>query len=137
MQCTKTQRIFVQRIRGLSESLRSSSGLTIVLVPGADGIENKLVDKMAMEQALIHANEITQTEVDATPCIVLPLEERLGYCGTEEMVDDLLQGKEMELVGMDESKRISIKMFSTERRAEGYKCNKVINDRNFFLNKGG
>ena len=53
MDRTEKQRTSAARIRRMNGTLRKSSGLTKVVVPGDDGNEVELVNKLEMENALL------------------------------------------------------------------------------------
>ena len=109
MKGTERQRVSAQRIRRMNGSARTTKGLTKVIVPGANGQEVELVDKLDMEQALLEAYEKTLTQANATPCMLSPLRERLGACGTGDVVEDLLQGNTVELNGVEEATKEVLK----------------------------
>ena len=89
MQGTEQQRVSAQRIRRMNGSERSTKGLTKVVVPGDDGDDIELVEKLAMEEALLDAYEVTLTQANKILCMVSPLKERLGSCGTGDFAGAL------------------------------------------------
>ena len=101
MQCTEQQRLSAKRIRRMNGSERSTKGLTKVVVPGDDGDDIELVEKVAMEEALLEAYETTLTQANKTPCMVSPLKERLGLCRTGDLADALIHGDHSNLDGVD------------------------------------
>ena len=101
MQCTEQQRVSAQRIRRMNGSARSTKGLTKVVVPGDDGDDIELVEKIAMEEALLEAYETTLTQANKTPCMMSPLKERLGSCGTGDLANALIHGDYTNLDGVD------------------------------------
>ena len=109
IQCTERQRASAQRIRRMNGSVSYSKGLAKVVVPGEEGGEVELVDKVEMEQALLDAYELILTQANQTPCMMSPLKERLGDYGTGKIVHDILLGNEIELEGVDESTKEVLK----------------------------
>ena len=75
------------------------------VVPGGIGGEVELVDKQEMEQALLDAYEIILAQANDTPCLVSPLKEQMGKCGTGEIINDVLLGKKVDFEGIDEATR--------------------------------
>ena len=103
MQRTEKQRISTLRIRRMNGTLKSSAGLTKVVVPGEDGLDMEIIDKLELERALLVAYETTLTQSNTTPCMISPLKERIGLCGTGDLVEDLLEEEDIYLDGVDKS----------------------------------
>ena len=94
MKRVETQRESAKRIRKMNGTLRVSKGLTKVVVPNNNGSEIELVEKLAMERALLDAYEKTLTQSNNTPYIQSPLVERLGLCATKETVQKIPEGNQ-------------------------------------------
>ena len=103
MQQTERQRVSAQRIRRMNGKLKSSNGLSKVIVVDENGRDLELIDKGEMEKALLETYEKTLTQANYTPCMKSPLIERLGSCGTGKMAVDLLEGEELNCEGVEES----------------------------------
>ena len=88
----EAQRESAKRIRRMNGTLRTSKGLSKVVVPKEDGTEIELIDKEEMERALLEAYEKTLTQSNRTPCMSSPLVERLGLSATKETAHNVLHG---------------------------------------------
>ena len=107
MQCTERQRASAQSIRRMNGSVRSSKGLAKVIIKGDDGLNIELVEKTAMEKALLEAYALTLTQANTTPCMVSPLKDIFGDYGTSHDSYKLTHGDtsvlDEGLYGVDES----------------------------------
>ena len=77
--------------------------MTKVVVPWDDGNEIELVEKSAMEEALLKAYEATLIQANKTPCMVSPFKERLGSCGTGDLAEALIHGDFTNLDRIDDA----------------------------------
>jgi len=103
MQQTERQRVSAQRIRRVNGLARSFKGLTKVVIQGDDEKYIELVDKSAIEKALLDAYALTLTQANNTPCMVSSLKDLLGEYGTSDNSIDITQGYTSALDGVDGS----------------------------------
>ena len=92
MKRVEAQRESAKRIRKMNGTIRTSKGLSKVVVPNDDGTENEIVDKTEMEKALLKEYEKTLTQSNNKPCMQSPLKERIGLSATSQTALDILQG---------------------------------------------
>ena len=112
MKRVETQRDSARRIRKMNGTLRQNKGLPKVMVQDLNGDEIEIVEKEAMEKALLDSYEKTLTQSNTTPCMQSPLIERLGLCATTETAVDILMGNAYNEDGIDESTKEVLKFLA-------------------------
>ena len=149
MERVERQRTSAARIRRMNGSMRTSNGLTKVVILSDNGEEVELLNKDEMETALLQAYEKTLTQANTTPCMQSPLRERLESFGDGPLILDILAGNSVEVDGVDDSTREVLKYLALKggnhqiyaptplSRIECQKGWKVVNERVSSAGKEG
>ena len=102
MKRVELQRESAKRIRRMNGTMRTSKGLSKVVVTDENGVDNEIVDKTNMEIALLDAYEKTLTQSNNTPCMQSPLKERIGLSANTQTAFNILEGNSYNDVGIDD-----------------------------------
>ena len=80
---------------------RNRMGLTRVIGPSEEIVMVEKVDKEGIENVCLNENQRRFTQPHGTPCIVFSLSDELGLLGTGQASEDILKGRYVPLVIVD------------------------------------